>query len=99
VAFSRPSSSPAWPATATVLSGRGSEIHHSDAAAVKEPHHADEAFHKTQATLDKLDNFIEKRDWTYLGDKAETKKAMKRMGDAVGGFKGFLIRNFYQTGL
>ena len=65
---------------------------------LKNPTNADEAFHKTQATLDKLDNFIENRDWTYLGDKAETKKAMKRMGDAVGGFKGFMIRNFYKTG-
>ncbi|MBN9418512.1 MAG: M20/M25/M40 family metallo-hydrolase [Candidatus Eremiobacteraeota bacterium] len=65
---------------------------------LKNPTSADEAFHKTQATLDKLDHFIEKRDWTYLGDKSETKKAMKRMGDAVGGFKGFMIRNFYKTG-
>ena len=65
---------------------------------LKNPTSADEAFHKTQATLDKLDEFVEKRDWTYLGDKAETKKAMKRMGDAVGGFKGFMIRNFYKTG-
>ncbi|MFN8613953.1 MAG: M20/M25/M40 family metallo-hydrolase [Vulcanimicrobiota bacterium] len=65
---------------------------------LKNPTSADEAFHKTQATLDKLDNFIEKRDWTYLGDRSETSKAMKRMGDAVGGFKGFMIRNFYRTG-
>lgn len=65
---------------------------------LKNPTSADEAFQKTQATLDKLDSFIEKRDWTYLGDKTETKKAMKRMGDAVGGFKGFMIRNFYHTG-
>ncbi len=65
---------------------------------LKNPTSPDQAFHKTRATLDQLDNFIEKRDWTYLGDKAETKKAMKRMGDAVGGFKGFMIRNFYKTG-
>lgn len=65
---------------------------------LKKPEAANEAFHKTQATLDKLDNYIEKREWTYLGDKSETKKAMKRMGDAVGGFKGFMIRNFYKTG-
>ncbi|MBS2034072.1 M20/M25/M40 family metallo-hydrolase [bacterium] len=65
---------------------------------LKNPTSADEAFHKTKATLDKLDDFIEKRDWTYLGDSSETRKAMKRMGDAVGGFKGFMIRNFYKTG-
>ncbi|MBT9582029.1 M20/M25/M40 family metallo-hydrolase [bacterium] len=65
---------------------------------LKNPASADEAIHKTRETLDKLDQFIEKRDWTYLGDKSETKKAMKRMGNAVGGFKGFLIRNFYNWG-
>ena len=65
---------------------------------LKNPTSADEAVHKTRDTLDKLDQFIEKRDWTYLGDKSETRKAMKRMGDAVGGFKGFLIKHFYNWG-
>lgn len=65
---------------------------------MKNPEAPDAAVHKTQAVLDKLDDFIESRDWTYLGNKAETKKAMKRMGNAVGGFKGFLIRNFYNWG-
>jgi acetylornithine deacetylase/succinyl-diaminopimelate desuccinylase-like protein len=62
------------------------------------PAHPDEAIQKTRETLDKLDEFIEDRDWTYLGDKGETRQAMKRMGNAVGGFKGFLIRNFYNWG-
>lgn len=62
------------------------------------PAPAEEAVHKTQDVLNKLDDYIENREWTYLGDKKETNESMKRMGQAVGGFKGFLIRHFYNWG-
>lgn len=65
---------------------------------LKEPCSPDQAVRKTQAALDRADEFIEKRDWTYLGSKAESKEAMRRMGRAVGGFKGFLIKHFWNTG-
>ena len=66
---------------------------------LKNPTSADEAVHKTIDALDRADKYIEKRDWSYLGDPKETKEAMKRMGKAMGGFKGFLVRHLYKTHL
>lgn len=62
---------------------------------LKQATDCNQAVEKTQGALQRLDSYIEDRDWTYLGDKGETKEAMRRMGDAVGGLKGFLIRHFY----
>lgn len=59
---------------------------------------ADAVVKSTREALKRADEFIEKRDWTYLGDKKETREAMKRMGKAIGGFKGFMIRHFWNFG-
>jgi acetylornithine deacetylase/succinyl-diaminopimelate desuccinylase-like protein len=59
---------------------------------------AQETVEETQAALQRADEFIEARPWTYLGDKSESKEAMKRMGKAIGGFKGFMIRHFWNFG-
>lgn len=64
----------------------------------KSPASAEETVEATQAALARADEFIENRDWTYLGDKSESKEAMKRMGKAIGGFKGFMIRHFWNFG-
>lgn len=65
---------------------------------LKNPTNAQEAIHKTFDGLDRADRFVEDRKWSYLGDKTETKESMRRMSKAIGGFKGFLIRHFYNWG-
>jgi acetylornithine deacetylase/succinyl-diaminopimelate desuccinylase-like protein len=65
---------------------------------LKHPTTAGEAIDKTFAGLDRADKLIEGRSWSYLGSKSETKEAMTRMAKAIGGFKGFMIRHFYNWG-
>jgi acetylornithine deacetylase/succinyl-diaminopimelate desuccinylase-like protein len=60
-----------------------------------DPH---QAISKTMEALDRLDEHIEDRDWTFLGDKSETKESFQRFGKVVGGLKGFLLKNFWWSG-
>ena len=57
-----------------------------------------QAISKAMDALDRLDQHIEGRDWTFLGDKSETKESFKRFGEVVGGFKGFMLKNFWWSG-
>ena len=57
-----------------------------------------QAISRTMEALDRLDEHIEDRKWTFLGDKSETKESFKRFGDVVGGLKGFLLKNFWWSG-
>lgn len=57
-----------------------------------------QAISKTMEALDRLDEHIEERDWTFLGDKSETNESFKRFGKVVGGLKGFMLKNFWWSG-
>jgi acetylornithine deacetylase/succinyl-diaminopimelate desuccinylase-like protein len=56
------------------------------------------AISKAMDALDRLDQHIEDREWTFLGDKDETKESFRRFGKVVGGFKGFMLKNFWWSG-
>jgi acetylornithine deacetylase/succinyl-diaminopimelate desuccinylase-like protein len=58
-----------------------------------------QAIERTMEALEKLDKHIEHRDWTFLGDKSETKESFRRFGGVVGGLKGWLLKNFWWSGL
>jgi acetylornithine deacetylase/succinyl-diaminopimelate desuccinylase-like protein len=57
-----------------------------------------QAISKAMEALDRLDDHIEGRDWTFLGDKSETRESFRRFGEAVGGFKGFMLKNLWWSG-
>jgi acetylornithine deacetylase/succinyl-diaminopimelate desuccinylase-like protein len=59
---------------------------------------ADAAVRATQGALARADEYIEGREWTFLGSKSETRESMRRLGEAVGGMKGFLIKHFWNFG-
>lgn len=65
---------------------------------LKSPEAPGEAIEKTTEALARLDDYIADRDWSFLGDEAETKESFRRMGDLVGGFSGWLLRKFWWTG-
>lgn len=65
---------------------------------LKEPADPDKAIGKTMEAMEKLDEYVEDRDWTFLGDKDETAESFQRFGDTIGGFKGWMLRNFWWTG-
>ncbi len=58
-----------------------------------------QAISKTMAALDRLDEHIEDREWSFLGDKSETKESFRRFGEVVGGFRGFMLKNFWWSGI
>lgn len=58
-----------------------------------------QAISKTLAALDRLDEHIEDREWSFLGDKSETKESFRRFGKVVGGFKGWMLKNFWWSGV
>lgn len=60
-----------------------------------DPH---QAISEAMDAMDRLDDYVEERDWTFLGDKDETSESFKRFGDTIGGFKGWLLKNFWWTG-
>lgn len=62
---------------------------------LKSPAPANEAVHKTLDALKRLDEHLDEGEWVCLGDPAESDESFNRMGHAVGGFKGWMIRNFW----
>lgn len=62
---------------------------------LKNPSDPHQALEETMEALDRLDDYIEDREWSFLGDKKETAESFKRFGDVIGGFRGFLLKNFW----
>lgn len=62
---------------------------------LKEPLPAHQAVGKTVEALRRLDEHLDAGEWTNLGDPDESDESFRRMGNAVGGFKGWMIRNFW----
>jgi acetylornithine deacetylase/succinyl-diaminopimelate desuccinylase-like protein len=60
-----------------------------------DPH---QAISQTMDAMERLDDYVEDRDWTFLGDKSETSESFDRFGETIGGFKGWLVKNFWWTG-
>lgn len=58
-----------------------------------------QAISKTMAALERLDDHIEDREWMFLGDKSETKESFRRFGEVVGGVRGWMLKNFWWTGV
>lgn len=65
---------------------------------LKHPEAPGTAIDKTTEALDRLDDYIADRDWSFLGDDVETEESFRRMGNLVGGFSGWLLKNFWWTG-
>ena len=65
---------------------------------LKEASDPDQAISQAMEAMERLDDYIEDRDWTFLGDKDETSESFKRFGETIGGFKGWLLKNFWWTG-
>lgn len=65
---------------------------------LKEPSDPHQAISQAMDALERLDDYIEDREWTFLGDKDETTESFKRFGETIGGFKGWLLKNFWWTG-
>lgn len=65
---------------------------------LKEASDPDQAISQAMDAMDRLDDYVEDRDWTFLGDKDETSESFKRFGETIGGFKGWLLKNFWWTG-
>jgi acetylornithine deacetylase/succinyl-diaminopimelate desuccinylase-like protein len=61
------------------------------------PASADEAVSKSLDALQNLDNYIGGRDWSHLGNDDESHEAYRRLGNLVGGFKGWVLRHFWHT--
>ncbi|MCA9791078.1 MAG: M20/M25/M40 family metallo-hydrolase [Candidatus Eremiobacteraeota bacterium] len=64
---------------------------------LKQPSDPEQAIDKTLAALKRLDKYVEDRDFTFLGDKQETGRSFERLGNYIGGFKGWLLKNFWWT--
>ncbi len=62
---------------------------------LKTPVSADQAVHKTLDALKRLDEHLDSGEWVCLQDHAESDESFNRLGHAVGGFKGWMIRNFW----
>jgi acetylornithine deacetylase/succinyl-diaminopimelate desuccinylase-like protein len=60
-----------------------------------DPH---QAISQAMDAMERLDDYVEDRDWTFLGDKDETSESFERFGETIGGFKGWLLKNFWWTG-
>jgi acetylornithine deacetylase/succinyl-diaminopimelate desuccinylase-like protein len=57
----------------------------------------DEAVHKTLDAMKRLDSYLDHVQWTCLGDKAESTEMFRRMGDFVGGLKGWAVRHLWNV--
>lgn len=66
---------------------------------LKNPADPDQAVENTMEALERLDDYIEDKDWTFLGEKDETKESFSRLGDTIGGIKGWAVKNFWWSGL
>lgn len=62
---------------------------------LKSPAPADQAVHKTLDALKRLDEHLDANPWVNLGDPQESAESFNRLGHAVGGFKGWMIRHFW----
>lgn len=65
---------------------------------LKNPADPDQAITETMEAMERLDDYVEDRDWTFLGDKSETAESFKRFGETIGGFKGWMLKNLWWTG-
>lgn len=65
---------------------------------LKNPADPQHAIASTMKAMEKLDDYVEDRDWTFLGDKKETTESFKRFGDTIGGLKGWMLKHFWWTG-
>ncbi|MEW6281172.1 MAG: M20/M25/M40 family metallo-hydrolase [Candidatus Eremiobacterota bacterium] len=64
-------------------------------AELKNPAPAPEAIQKTRDAMERLDDYLNDGQWTHLGDHAESKESYRRLGNFVGGFKGWMVRHFW----
>ena len=60
-----------------------------------DPH---QAISQTMEAMERLDDYVEDREWTFLGDREETAESFQRFGETIGGFKGWMLRNLWWTG-
>jgi acetylornithine deacetylase/succinyl-diaminopimelate desuccinylase-like protein len=60
-----------------------------------DPH---KAISQTMEAMERLDDYVEDREWTFLGAKSETAESFKRFGETIGGFKGWMLKNLWWSG-
>lgn len=65
---------------------------------LKNPADPQQAIEKGLEALARLDDYVEDRDWTFLGNDEETGESFDRFGETIGGFKGWLLKNLWWTG-
>lgn len=65
---------------------------------LKEPCDPDQAIGETMEAMERLDDYVEDRDWTFLGERSETAESFKRFGETIGGLRGWMLKNLWWTG-
>ncbi|HEY4002743.1 MAG TPA: M20/M25/M40 family metallo-hydrolase [Candidatus Xenobia bacterium] len=64
---------------------------------LKTPASSDEAVSKTTAALQRLDDYVNQQPWKHLGNTAESQEMYNRMGDMIGGAKGWALKHLWNS--